>query len=110
MVPRLATRIRSHYQNLPRVDGPDDLELAPIEYFKRFWVDTVTQGSTSALMAAREVFGSDHMVFATDMPFGTNGGKDFMVAEMRALNSIPVSEAEKQAIWGANLLKLCGLD
>ncbi|MGH2703219.1 MAG: amidohydrolase family protein [Actinomycetota bacterium] len=109
MVPRLATRIRSHYQNLPRVDGPDDLELAPIEYFKRFWIDTVTQGSTSALMAAREVFGSDRMVFATDMPFGTNGGKDFMAAEMRALDSLPLPEAEKQAIWGTNLLRLCGL-
>jgi predicted TIM-barrel fold metal-dependent hydrolase len=109
MVPRLANRIRTHYRNLPRVEGPEDLELAPIEYFKRFWVDTVTQGSPSALMCALEVFGAERMLFATDMPFGTNGGKDFITDEMRALDLLPISDSEKEAIWGANLLSLCGL-
>lgn len=109
MIPRVANRIQSHYQNLPRVDGPDDLESPPIEYFKRFWIDTVTQASSSALMSALEVFGSDHMVFASDMPFGTNGGKDFILSEMATLESLPISAEEKEDIWGANLLRLCGI-
>jgi predicted TIM-barrel fold metal-dependent hydrolase len=110
MVPRLANRIRTHYQNLPRVDGPDDLELPPIEYFKRFWVDTVTQGSPSALMSAREVFGAERLVFASDMPFGTHEGKDFILSEMDTLDSLPIPDAERRAIWGTNILALCGLD
>lgn len=109
MVPRLANRVRSHYQNLPRVDGPVGLDLPPIEYFKRFWVDTVTQASPSALMSAREVFGAEHMVFASDMPFGTNGGRDFVLSEMATLESLPIPAEEKEGIWGKNLLSLCGL-
>lgn len=109
MVPRMAKRIETHFQNLPRVNGPQDLDEPPIEYFKRFWVDTVTQGSPSALMAAREVFGADRMVFASDMPFGTNGGRDFIVSEMAALDGLPIPEREKRAIWSANLLSLCDI-
>lgn len=109
MVPRMANRIRTHYQNLPRVDGPTGLELPPIEYFKRFWVDTVTQGSESALMSARELFGGEHMVFASDFPFGTNGGRDFITSEMSAIAALAVDEEERQAIWSRNLLELCGI-
>lgn len=109
MVPRMANRIRTHYQNLPRVDGPSGLDLPPIEYFRRFWVDSVTQGSVSALMAAREVFGCNRMVFASDFPFGTNGGRDFIAAEMAAIEALPVPEEERQAIWSRNLLEVCGI-
>jgi predicted TIM-barrel fold metal-dependent hydrolase len=81
-----------------------------MDYFQRFFVDTVTHGSTSALMSAREVFGADRMVFASDFPFGTNGGRDFVAAESEALSSLPIPEIEKQAIWGRNLLRLCSAD
>jgi predicted TIM-barrel fold metal-dependent hydrolase len=109
MIPRFANRIQSHYQNLPRVDRPDALESPPIDYFKRFWVDSVTQGSVSALMNAREVFGAERMVFASDFPFGTNGGRDFITSEMAALAKMPISSEEKERIWGQNLMELCGI-
>lgn len=109
MIPRMANRIRTHYQNLPRVDGPGSLDMPPIEYFKRFWVDTVTQGSVSALISAREVFGGDHMLFASDFPFGTNGGRDFIASEMAAIAALPADEDERQAIWSRNVLELCGI-
>jgi aminocarboxymuconate-semialdehyde decarboxylase len=110
MIPRMANRIRSHYQNLPRVDGPEGLELPAIDYFKRFWVDTVTQGSTTALMSAHEMFGADRMLFASDFPFGTNGGRDFIVTEMDAVAAMPVPENEKERIWARNLLTVCGIE
>jgi predicted TIM-barrel fold metal-dependent hydrolase len=109
MIPRLANRIRSHYQDLPRVHRPEGLELPPIEYFRRFYVDTVTQGSVSALMGALEVFGSDRMVFASDFPFGTNGGEDFIAAEQEALTLMPIDADEKRGVWGETILALCGL-
>jgi predicted TIM-barrel fold metal-dependent hydrolase len=109
MVPRMANRIRTHYQNLPRVDGPEGLSRPPIEYFKRFCVDSVTQGSVTALMSAREVFGGDHILFASDFPFGTNGGRDFISSEMAAIEALPVPEEERQAMWSGTLLKLCGI-
>jgi predicted TIM-barrel fold metal-dependent hydrolase len=109
MIPRMANRIRTHYQNLPRVDGADGLEQPPIEYFKRFWVDTVTQGSVTAIMAAREVFGPHQMMFASDFPFGTNGGRDFIADEMSAIEELPIADEERRAIWSQNLLSACGI-
>jgi aminocarboxymuconate-semialdehyde decarboxylase len=109
MIPRMANRIRTHYQKLPRVDGPEELKDPPIEYFKRFWVDSVTQGSVSALMSAREVFGSAHILFASDFPFGGNGGRNFIELEMGAVAALPVSEEEKKAIWSGNALDLFGI-
>ena len=45
MVLRVANRLRSHYQHLPGVISPDDLELPSIEYLQAVLDDTVTQGS-----------------------------------------------------------------
>jgi predicted TIM-barrel fold metal-dependent hydrolase len=106
-VPRLANRIRTHYRNLPRVAGPSDLELPVIEYFKRFWVDTVTQGSVPSLRAAYDLYGADRLLFASDMPFGAAHGREFMEIEMRALEDLDAPDADKELVWARNVLDLC---
>jgi len=40
-----------------------------VDYFKKFYADTVLSGSTSALMCGYAFFGADHMLFASDYPY-----------------------------------------
>ena len=45
------------------------LTKPPLEYFKRFYGDTVLGGNTPALMCGYAFFGADHMLFASDYPY-----------------------------------------
>ena len=47
-----------------------DLKSPPVEYMRKFYADTVLQGNTPALMCGHAFFGSEHMLFGTDYPFG----------------------------------------
>jgi predicted TIM-barrel fold metal-dependent hydrolase len=109
MIPRLANRIGTHYRNLPRVAGPADLDLPVIEYFKRFWVDTVTQGSVLSLQAAYELYGPDKLLFASDMPFGAGHGREFIQLETKALDELDAPDTDKARMWSSNALELCGV-
>jgi aminocarboxymuconate-semialdehyde decarboxylase len=106
MIPRLATRIGTHYNDQPRIELPD-LSLPVTEYLKRFYVDTVTQGSVSALEGAREVFGADRMLFASDMPFGGDNGRNFIRLETAAVEGMDLGEEERERIWSGNLASIC---
>ena len=46
------------------------LNRAPIEYFKKFYLDTALYGNTSALMCGHHFCGPDRMLFAVNMPLG----------------------------------------
>ena len=45
------------------------LTQPPLQYFKKFYGDTVLGGNTSALMCGYAFFGADNIVFASDYPY-----------------------------------------
>jgi len=51
------------------------LKKAPIEYYKMFYCDTAVGGYAEAVRCGLEVFGADHVIFATDYPWGPEGGE-----------------------------------
>ena len=97
-VPYLAKRIEASTQGA--------LPKPLIEYIKLFYNDTAVGGNTANLMCAYDFFGPDHLVFATDFPFGFANfrGKVDCIGEM----GIP--ESEKEQIFEGNARKLLGLD
>jgi len=74
MVPHFAPRLAVPLQRLAvplRASGSDGsgrtpLTKPPLEYFHRFYGDTVTRGNAPALRTAVDFFGPDHMHFGTD--------------------------------------------
>lgn len=61
----------------PDFEAPDFTE--PVrEQFSRFVGDTVVGGEAASLECGLSVFGDDGVVFATDYPFGPEGGRRFM--------------------------------
>ena len=45
----------------------------PIDYYKMTYSDTAVWGNTSTLMCGYDFFGPDHILFGTDMAFGSQG-------------------------------------
>jgi len=85
------------------------LQRSPIEYFHRFYGDTVTCGSTPALMCGYSFFGADHLVFGTDMPIDSQLGLRQTRDTIYAIERMEISEADKVKIFEGNTRRLLRL-
>jgi len=83
--------------------------LRPIDYFRKFYADTVLGGSTAALRCGLDFFGPEHVVFATDFPFGPENGMWFLRENMRSVETYFIPESEREGIYFRNALALMGM-
>ncbi len=84
------------------------LTQRPMDYFKRFYADTALFGAEHAVRCSMDFFGIDHVLFGTDDPYGPPNA--FCVRETIAnLDTIDISEADRQRIYEGNVRSLCGL-
>lgn len=108
MIPFFEQRIAS---GGPGGVGGQPLSKPIIEYFKRFYADTVLSGSSPGLMCGHAFFGPDHMLFASDYPYpgGAKKGDFALAKEIRAVEMMDVLDNEKNKIFWKNaeqILKL----
>ena len=76
------------------------LKRTPSEYFRsNIWIDTMIFHETGLQHLVNEV-GVDHLVYGTDWPFDWPVGIDFV------LKASFLTDAQKEAILGGNLIKL----
>jgi predicted TIM-barrel fold metal-dependent hydrolase len=111
MVPYFKDRIINFYDLFQMRAGLDlPLRKAPIEYFKKFYLDTALYGNPSALMCAYEFCGADQMVFGADMPLGDSqmGYRNYRQT-LNAIDEMPISEPEKKKILQDNARQLLRL-
>lgn len=83
--------------------------LRPIDYFKRFYGDTVLGGSTAALRCGLDFFGPGHVVFGTDFPYGPERGDYFLRETIRSVDEVDLPQLDREGIYCGNALKLMGL-
>jgi uncharacterized protein len=95
---------------------PEPAEIAnltkpPVDYYKRFYGDTVLGGNTPALMCGHAFFGTDHMVFASDYPYpGGVARADIALGEViKSVEDMNISDEEKVKIFSKNTRKLLNL-
>jgi aminocarboxymuconate-semialdehyde decarboxylase len=98
MAPYILGRIEHQYAERPHLYTA--APRRPTEYFKRFYYDTVTE-SVPALRLARELFGSDHIVYGTDFPFW-----DTAERIARDVEALGLPEAEQEAIFSGNARRI----
>lgn len=89
-------RIRMGYQYDPPLRKP------PLDYYRMFYCDTAIQGNTAALMCAHDFFGTDHMLFATDMPYDDQMGERATRETVRSIEEMDILPAEKKKIFEEN--------
>ena len=83
-----------------------DKGLRPIDYFKKFYGDTVLGGITSALRCGLDFFGPEHVVFGTDFPYGPEWGQLFLRENIKSVDEIDIPQSERDGIYFGNALRL----
>jgi aminocarboxymuconate-semialdehyde decarboxylase len=112
-IPMLEGRIEHGLSSLGTRNTPDlaaavatELSERPISAFRRFYADTATFGSRAALECAREFFGIEKLLFATDMPFDPEQGVGFIRETLRSIHEMDLTATERSAILHGNFEKL----
>ena len=110
IVPHLAGRLVLHHEDEPmrRSMGiPEDFTAQEtLAGYRSFYGDTVFSGAHHPLSCALEFFGADHLLFATDMPFGAEGGELFIRETILAVEEEPTVAS---AIFHENAERVLGL-
>ncbi|PKN30865.1 MAG: amidohydrolase [Deltaproteobacteria bacterium HGW-Deltaproteobacteria-21] len=78
----------------------------PVDYLRKFYADTVLQGNIAALMCGYDFFGPDHLVFATDYPFGGKRAVERLGREIEAIEKMEISPEDKDKIYRRNAERL----
>src|SRR6266704_4119418 len=98
LAPYLMGRIQWGYERFPACN--ENLKAPPEEYFKRFYYDTVCR-NVPALRMALSMFGVDHVLFGTDIPF-----REDIDLQLQDLEALQLSDAERRAIDAENAARL----
>lgn len=95
----------------PEVGEVMKLTKPPLEYFKKFYVDTVLAGNTSALMCGYSLFGADKMLFASDYPYpgGPQKGDIALGEVIESVERMNVTDEEKTKIFSKNARRILKL-
>jgi len=115
-VPFLESRIKGAYDQFGARTADEDygallrtLKKHPREYYRMFYADTAMYGSPPALECGLAFFGSEHVLFGSDMPFDIEGGPRYIRETLNAIEEMTASPEEKQRILRENAISLLGL-
>jgi predicted TIM-barrel fold metal-dependent hydrolase len=108
MVPHFSGRIKGFYEARELYPGTNlaSLPRDPLDYFKRFYGDSMLCGAMHAFECGYKFFGPEHIIMATDYPFGPQQGELWVKETLDQINGTNLPQAEKDMILGGNLLKL----
>jgi predicted TIM-barrel fold metal-dependent hydrolase len=80
-----------------------------LDCFKDFYGDTALCGGRAGLICGLEFYGADHVLFASDTPFGAEGGRAYIRDCIAAVDSLDIAAADKEKISHRNAKALFGL-
>jgi uncharacterized protein len=86
-----------------------ELKRRPLDYFKMFYVDTATFGSKAALECALNFYGVGHTLFASDAPFDPEGGPMYIRETIRCIDSLEISQEDREKLYHKNATQLLGI-
>jgi predicted TIM-barrel fold metal-dependent hydrolase len=112
LAPHFSARITESYESSGTIFSMRQkgaLTRPLIEYFKMFYTDTALSGGTAGLMCGYALFGSDHLLFGTDMPYDAQLGDRIVRNTIESVDRMAIGEGEKQLIYSENATKLCNL-
>lgn len=101
VAPYMLGRAQWSYERFPA--NSEHITAPPLEYFKRFYYDTVSR-NVPALKMALEMFGVGHILFGTDYPF-----REDVQPQIQDIDDLKLSEEDAEAVLWKNastLLKL----
>ena len=116
MIPYYEGRVGPGFDILGRRTSDEDysvilknLKKRPIDYFRMFYVDTALFGARGATECGLKFFGTERVLFGTDMPFDQNTGVSYVRSTIDVIDSLEITEQERHAIYEGNIRRICNL-
>ncbi len=102
MIPFYWARMQEHW--VPEYAGRSGVALKrPMkEYFGKFYYDTAVGDSPDSINQVYKLFGADHLVFATDAPFGPGNGDERLRLYPEVIRKLALSKEDINSILGEN--------
>lgn len=113
MVPYLAGRISESYDG-KTIAKPDQspaklAKSSVLEYFKSFYYDTAVGGSDVAIKCCIDTFGVERVVFATDYPWGPDGGRARLASYPGKVRNLKLLKEDEERIFSGNVSRILKL-
>ena len=113
MLPFFSKRVVLSQAALQAVQAGEVVKLTkpPLEYFKRFYGDTVLGGNTPALMCGYAFFGADNLLFASDYPYpgGAEKGDVALGEVIESVELMNITKEDKAKIFSKNARRILSL-
>ena len=117
MVPFFEGRVGPGWDQLGKRTSDEDygsllkaLKKRPLDYFKDFYADSAVFGSRSATVCGLDFYGFDKVLFASDCPFDPEGGAGYIRDTIAVLESIEMTQENREKISFKNAQKLFRID
>jgi aminocarboxymuconate-semialdehyde decarboxylase len=116
MIPFFDARIDTGWATLgSRTSDEDYSNVLPslgrplMDCFRQFYGDTALCGSRAGTECGIAFFGADHVLFASDSPFGPQAGAGYIHATIAVMESLDIPQADNEKISYRNALWFFGL-
>ena len=116
MIPYFAGRVGPGWDQLGNRTSDEDytvllkkLKKRPLDYFYMFYADTALFGARDATVCGLKFFGTDKVLFSSDMPFDPEKGSAYIRWTIEIIDSLDITAAERFAIYEGNARKLLRL-
>jgi predicted TIM-barrel fold metal-dependent hydrolase len=101
LAPYLMGRLQWGYERFPACNA--NITEPPEAYFRRFYYDTVCR-NVPALRMALSMFGIEHVMFGTDIPF-----REDIELQLADLEALGLTDDEEQQVASGNAARLLGI-
>ncbi len=116
MIPMILGRINAGLKVMGRRTPEhlqDELTKTDIDnavtHMENFYIDTACFGHQPAIECGLKTFGENHILFASDMPFGLNGGRYILERTIQNINELNVDDFIKTKIFSGNARTILNL-
>jgi|BEDMetMinimDraft_2_1075160.scaffolds.fasta_scaffold00497_3 predicted TIM-barrel fold metal-dependent hydrolase len=113
LVPHLVGRLALQHEldeQLQAMDISQEYNQRKVlDEYRKFFADTVFSGEDAPFVCTIEFFGINHVIFASDFPWGPQGGVLFVESTIQSIERTIQDEASKAKIFHQNLEDICSL-
>ena len=81
-----------------------------LDCFKDFYADTALCGGRIGTVCGLEFYGADHVLFASDAPFGAEGGASYIRETMKVIASLDIAQATRRRFATATRRRCSGYE
>ncbi len=116
MIPYFEGRVGPGWDQLGTRTSDEDYRLVlkrlkkrPLDYFRLFYADTAVFGSRQATICGLNFFGTERVLFGSDMPFDPEKGSAYIRWTIEVIDGLDITVEDRRTIYEGNARRLLKL-